>query len=55
MYVNCFVETPFYLRILIYLAKNYELSEKINMKIQIIEKSKKINSEKTVSHFSIRL
>ena len=39
-------ETPIYLRISIYLAKNRELSELINTRIYIIEKSKKIDSEK---------
>ena len=49
-----FGQTPIYLSILVYLAKNCELSEKMNIKIFIIKKSQIINSYKTVSQFSIK-
>ena len=47
--INVFCKVPIYLRILFYLAKKRELSEEINVKMCIIEKSNKIHSKKTVS------
>ena len=52
LYVRIFFcDTPLYLRTLLYLATNCELSEKINMKIYIIEKIEKNNSKKTEVNF----
>ena len=46
-------KTPIYLSILSYLATNCELSGEINVEMWIIENSKKTQSEKTVSWFSL--
>ena len=48
-----FVRPPIYLRILFYLATNRELSGEINLEMYIIEKSKKIHSEKTLTCVSM--
>ena len=55
MYVFVFCENPIYLSMYIYLSKNSDLSEKINIKICIIGKSQKTNSYKIVSQFSIKV
>ena len=47
MLILFFGDTPTYSNMLIYLTKKLWALCKINMKIYIIEKSKKINSKKT--------
>ena len=54
MLILFFCETTIYLRILFCLATKRELSGEINMEICIIGKTKNINSEKTVSQFSLK-
>ena len=50
VYVTFFVcKISIYLTILFYLAINRDLSGEINVKMCIIEKSKKIHSKKTLS------
>ena len=49
-----FCETPIYLEFFLFGQKNRELSGEINMEMCNISKSKKINSEKTISQFSLK-
>ena len=53
MYVNFFRDSCL-IKDVFNLAKNCELYGEIDMEIYIIEKSKKIISEKTVSQFSLK-
>ena len=51
----CFGDTPIYLRMFIYIAKNRNISEEINIKIRMIGKTQKTNSYKNIYQFSIKL
>ena len=53
MYVIIFLK-PLLIKDVFCLAKNSEISGEINVEMYIIEKSKKINSDKTVSPFSLK-